>query len=429
MALGAFAVCGGAETARRPNIVVMLTDDQRWDAVGVVQRALGERGRFPWLRAATPNMDRIAAEGFRFRNAFTVSALCSPSRAAFLTGRYNHLNGVANNRTPFPLASVTYATLLRAAGYRTGYFGKWHMGTQRERPGFDRHASYLNQGRYFDAPFLVDGVPTSTTGWVDDVSTAYAADFIRRNAGRPFLVILGFKSPHRIPLPPPRLKDRFASTALASAPNAASYAPYDPSPEPAALSTEEIRDYFRTLVGVDQNVGRVLEALDEAGLTADTVVVFASDNGYFLGEHGIPGKVVPGDDDGNKRNAYEESLRIPALVRYPRLGRRGIVLGGSVLNIDLAPTLLELAGVPRPTSIQGRSWVPLLSGQSASVRDGFLYEYFYESGYVVPTIVALRRSRHKLVRYPGRPEWRELFDLATDSGETRNLVNDPESQD
>jgi arylsulfatase A-like enzyme len=302
------------------------------------------------------------------------------------------------------------------------------MGTQRERPGFDRHASYLNQGRYFDAPFLVDGVPTSTTGWVDDVSTAYAADFIRRNAGRPFLVILGFKSPHRIPLPP-RLKDRFASTALASAPNAASYAPYDPSPEPAALSTEEIRDYFRTLVGVDQNVGRVLEALDEAGLTADTVVVFASDNGYFLGEHGIPGKVVPGDDDGNKRNAYEESLRIPALVRYPRLGRRGIVLGGSVLNIDLAPTLLELAGVPRPTSIQGRSWVPLLSGQSASVRDGFLYEYFYESGYVVPTIVALRRSRHKLVRYPGRPEWRELFDLATDSGETRNLVNDPESQD
>jgi arylsulfatase A-like enzyme len=182
LALMMLAVHGSAQAMQHPNIVIMLTDDQRWDAVGVVQRALGDRGRFAWMRTATPNMDRLAAEGFRFRNAFVVSAICSPSRAAFLTGRYNHLNGVANNHTPFPVTNVTYATLLRRAGYRTGYFGKWHMGSQRERPGFDQHASYLGQGRYFDAPFLVNGVETRTTGWIDDVSTAYAVDFIRQSA-------------------------------------------------------------------------------------------------------------------------------------------------------------------------------------------------------------------------------------------------------
>jgi arylsulfatase A-like enzyme len=189
-----------------------------------------------------------------------------------------------------------------------------------------------------------------------------------------------------------------------------------------------MRDYFRTLVGVDQNVGRVLTALAEVGVAEDTVVVFASDNGYFLGEHGIPGAVVPGDDDGNKRNAYEESLRIPVLLRYPRLGRRGVVLDALVLNIDLAPTLLELAGVTRPSSIQGRSWVSLLAGRSNSIRNDFLYEYFYERGYVVPTIVALRDRRYKLARYPGHPDWNELFDLTNDPYERSNLINDPSAQ-
>jgi arylsulfatase A-like enzyme len=203
----------------------MLTDDQRWDAVGAVQRELGNRGRFPWMRTATPNMDRIAAEGFRFRNAFAVSSLCSPSRAAFLTGRYNHLNGIANNHTPFPLASVTYATLLRAAGYRTGYFGKWHMGSQRERPGFDRYASYVGQGQYSNAIFLVNGVRTSSVGWVDDITATYAIEFMRANTTRPFLAIIGFKSPHSPRTPPSRLDGMFTSAVLAASPNAATTRP------------------------------------------------------------------------------------------------------------------------------------------------------------------------------------------------------------
>ena len=151
----------------RPNFVFVYTDDQRWDAMGVVQGEQRERARFPWFK--TPNMDRLASEGIRFRNAFVVNALCSPSRAGFLTGRYNHFNGIANNHTPFPTNNVTHASLLRAAGYRTGYIGKWHMNGQRDRPGFDFAASYVAHGRYLDCPFLVNGQVTKTEGWVDDV--------------------------------------------------------------------------------------------------------------------------------------------------------------------------------------------------------------------------------------------------------------------
>jgi arylsulfatase A-like enzyme len=238
-------------------------------------------------------------------------------------------------------------------------------------------------------------------------------------------MVLGFKSPHVPQTPPPRLAHRFAAATLAALPNAKAYPPYDPSPVPAALPAEKMRDYFRTLVGVDQNVGRVLAALDDAGLAADTVVVFASDNGYFLGEHGIPGAPAPGDYDGNKRNAYEESIRIPLLLRYPRLARRGVTVPATVLNIDLAPTLLDLAGLTRPASFQGRSWRPELAGRSAEPRDGFLYEYFHETSYYVPSLVALRRGGYKLIRYPRHPGWQELFRLGDDPHERRNLAADP----
>src|SRR5262245_3879887 len=174
---GLLAPHAAAAEAKRPNFLFIYTDDQRYDALGVVQREQGERGRFPWVRS--PNVDRLAAEGVRFRNAFVVNSLCAPSRAAFLTGRYNHLNGIANKHTPFPTDSVTYASLLRRAGYATGYVGKFHMDQQRgQRPGFDFSASFIGQGRYDDCPFEVNGQPMQTTGWVDDVSTDFAVKFL-----------------------------------------------------------------------------------------------------------------------------------------------------------------------------------------------------------------------------------------------------------
>ena len=409
--------------ATRPNFVILLTDDQRWDALGVVQRELGTSGRLPWLATATPHIDRLASEGVRFRNAFVVSSLCSPSRAAFLTGAYNHLNGVANNHTPFPLNKTTYASLLRAAGYRTGYFGKWHMGSQRERPGFAEYASFVGQGVYTNARFLVNGATVQTVGWVDDISTDYAVDFIRRQAAAtPFALVLGFKSPHVPIIPPDRLATEFPDAALGVPGNATSYGPYDPTPVPSATSPTDVQNYSRTIVGVDQNVGRVLAALDASGMAQNTVVVFASDNGFFLDEHGIG---LPPGTSGNKRAAYQESLRIPLLIRYPALGRSGVVLDPIALNIDLAPTVLELAGIARPSTMQGKSLVGLLNGSGGAVRQRFLYEYFFETGYEVPTLVAVQRGRYKLIRYRSNASWTELFDLKADPLETRNLANLP----
>lgn len=411
---------------RKPNFLFIYTDDQRWDAMGVVQREQGERGRFPWFK--TPNMDRLAAGGIRFRNAFVTLSLCAPSRAAFLTGRYNHLNGITNNHTPFPAESVTHATLLRAAGYKTAYIGKWHMGNQSgQRSGFDYSASFVGQGRYHDCPFEINGVSTPTKGWVDDVSTDHAIEWMKQNRGQPFSMVIGFKTPHG---PrgeknlPERLRSLYDGETSRAVPNSKSTAIFNgPAPEtgddqPRGLSANSVHlDYLRHVNGADENLGRLLDALDSLGLTEDTVVVYSSDNGYYLGEHGL----------GDKRSIYEESLRIPMLVRYPRLFAKGQVLDEMVLNIDLAPTILDLAGVPVPAEMQGVSWKALAAGQKpANWRTSFLAEYFMENGGGnTPTLVGLRTTHAKLVTYPGHSEWTEVFDLAADPYELKNLASDP----
>src|SRR5437667_8147118 len=208
---------------RKPNFLFIYTDDQRWDAMGVVQREQGERARFPWFQ--TPNMDRLAAEGVRFRNAFVTLSLCAPSRTSFLTGRYNHLNGVANNHTPFPTNNVTHASLMRAAGYTTAYIGKWHMDSQRgQRPGFDYSASFIGQGKYWDCPFEINGQTTTTSGWVDDVATDFAIEFLKQHRDQPFSIVVGLKAPHGPCQPPDRAKDRFADATARPVPNLNSHA-------------------------------------------------------------------------------------------------------------------------------------------------------------------------------------------------------------
>ncbi|HEX6987628.1 MAG TPA: sulfatase [Planctomycetaceae bacterium] len=416
--------CLSARAADRPSFLVVITDDQRWDALGVVQRERGGEARFPWFD--TPNMDRLAAGGTRFRNAFVVSALCSPSRAAFLTGRYNHENGVDDNMTPLAADAVTYASLLRDAGYATGYVGKWHMDGQRERPGFDWSASFVGQGRYTDCPVLVNGEETPTTGWVDDVSTDFAIDFLKRQPdGKPFCLVVGYKTPHGPRTPesvPGRLGGLYADVEARPAPNADAPPPYRaegtvaPGRRRAQKPGDGVPTYFQLLTGVDQNLGRLLDALDETGRSEDTVVVFTSDNGYFLGEHGL----------SDKRDAYDESIRIPLLIRAPG-GRAGQAVDAIALNIDLAPTLLDFAGVAVPGSMRGRSLRPLLEGEPpADWRTAFLYEYFEEPRYRTPTNFALRTTAAKLVVYPGHVEWTELYDLEADPYETKNLANAPE---
>jgi arylsulfatase A-like enzyme len=424
--LAALVSANGA-TARKPNFLFVFTDDQRFDAMGVVQREQGERARFPWFK--TPHMDRLAAEGLRFRNAFVTLSLCAPSRAVFMTGRYNHLNGVANNHTPFPEDSVTHASVLRPAGYITAYIGKWHMGGQRgKRPTFDYSASFIGQGKYFDCPIEVNGEPTPSKGWVDDVTTDYAIEFIKKHRDKPFSITLGMKACHGPFEPPERAKNRFEGEKARAVPNLQTPAIYKAkSDQPMGKPAQDFAEgkinlnYFRCISAADDNLGRLLQTLDELGLAEDTVVIYSSDNGYYNGEHGL----------GDKRSGYDESMRIPMLVRYPKMIAKGTTRDEFVLNIDLAPTLVDLAGATIPQTMQGKSWKPLLAGQPVrGWRQSFFFEYFEENNFPqTPTLFAVRTSNAKLIKYPGHAEWTELFDLAKDPYETKNLAKDPAHQD
>ncbi len=425
--MGSPAATSLSAAERKPNFIYVFTDDQRWDALGVVQREQGEKGRFPWLK--TPNLDRLAAEGLRFRNAFVVNSLCAPSRATLVTGQYGHVNGVVNNHTPHPEGNLSLPELLRPAGYVSAYVGKWHHdGQSGKRPGFDYSASFVGQGRYFDCPIEVNGVATPSKGFVDDVTTAYAADFVRENKDRRFLLILGYKTCHGPFTPPPRHENTYAGAEARRTPNLGLRPPYRPTGENAGGAKAKAASspdsptvptnlgMFRGITAIDDNIGKLLDLLDELKLTDDTVFCFSSDNGYYLGEHGL----------GDKRSAYEEALRVPMLVRYPRLVAKGRTDDRLVLNVDPAATFLDLAGLPVPEAMHGRSWKPLLAGQAdAPWRDSFFYCYFFERGYATPTTTAVRTQSAKLIKYPGHDDWTEVFDLAADPYETKNLAADP----
>ena len=428
----------------RPNIVFLLSDDQSYGT-------MGHDGE-PWMR--TPGMDRLAAEGARFTRAFVTTSLCSPSRASFLSGRWARNHGVLDNKTELPSNLPTFASELGAAGYDTAYVGKWHMGQQQEYPGFNFYASYLGQGRYHDGVFNLNGVAEKTEGWVDDVATDYALEFLREKRDAPFLLFVGFKSPHGPHNklgPAKRLLGLYEDATLAPPPNVAALPPYPDTraleklvakgvrkrpygvpedwvgllgkPRKARHPKEGVnwlnphrRAYHQLIAGVDENVVRILDLMDELGLTENTIVVYASDNGFCNGAHGI----------WPKRAAYEESIRVPLLVRYPPLIRPGTSVDRLALNVDLAPTLLELAGVEAPDAMQGRSLVPLLEGRDAEWRTSFVYEYFYEPPFYTPTLYALRTEAWKLVEYPGYPGWTELFHLAEDPHETANVAGSEE---
>lgn len=427
-----FTLTSVLEAAPRPNFVFLFTDDQRFDAVGVVQREQGDAARFPWLK--TPNLDRLAAEGVRFRNAFVVNSLCSPSRACVMSGRYSHHNGIVNNHTPLNVEQTLFPKLLRDAGYATAYCGKFHMGQQRERPGFDYVASFLGQGRYYDCPLIVNGVQTPTTGFVDDVTTDYAIEFVKQRGkekeqeqGKPFLLWLGFKSPHGPLGAPERFKSLYSEETAKRPPNADVAPPFPKqlagknSKKKAGAATpaqNNHHEYMRHITAVDENVGRLLAALKEAGVEENTIVMYTSDNGYYLGEHTL----------GDKRSAYDESLRVPLLVRCPKLtAASGRVIDAMALNIDFAPTMLDLAGVAIPSEMQGRSLRPLLEGETPTDwRRSYFYEYFYENNFFSPTVTALRTETNKLILYPGHDDWTELFDLQPDRFEMHNLARDAE---
>jgi arylsulfatase A-like enzyme len=403
------------------NVLVIISDDQRWDQLGVVQREQGDKARFSFLQ--TPRLDQLAAEGMRFRNAFVTTSLCSPGRAAILTGQYAHTNGITDNKTPFSARS-TWATALQAEGYTTAMIGKWHHGNQRDRPGFDYVRSFVNQGEYNDMTFIVDGKDVETTGYIDSVTVDYAIDFLEKQVGKPFAMLVGFKAVHQPFTPMEEHAKNHIFKTIRPPRNLGSIAPWRQPEGMARLKRNTAYLHFwknmlRTLEGLDVSVGRLMDALDRMDLASNTLVIFVSDNGYYLGEHNL----------GDKRSAYEESIRIPMIVRLPGVIEAGKVSDEMVLNIDIAPTILDLTIGRRPPAMQGKSMRPLFGEGPAPWREAFLYEYRQspEGGKgsvsaTTPTILAVRTTTHKLVTYPGNKNWTELFDLTTDPYEIRNLA-------
>lgn len=386
----------------------------------------------------TPNMDRIGREGIVFRNAFVTNALCSPSRASFLTGLYSHTHGVIDNKNrQIPAEIPIVSDHLRAAGYRVAFCGKSHQrGALRDRQ-WDYYFAYQGQGNYLKprAAEMRDGrigPDEPYEGWMDDVVTDHAVRWLERQGDEPFCLFLFFKAPHRSWTPAPRHRELFVDDTIAKPatfdeavkghpgkPRAFAEADNKVGNAPDVTSLDFVKDYYRALVGVDENVGKVLKALEERRLLDATAVIYSSDNGFFLGEWGLY----------DKRLMHEPSIRVPMLIRYPPLVRAGRSNTEMVLNIDVAPTMLDLAGLDAPARMHGRSMLPLLKGERTGWRKDWLYEYYeFPGAHSVKKNRGVRTRDWKLIHYFEEPQEWELYDLKHDPGELHNLYGDPRYQ-
>jgi arylsulfatase A-like enzyme len=459
---------GGAGAARagsaanRPNILFIFSDDHAYQAISAYND--------PRRLIETPHIDRLAREGMRFDRCVVPNSICGPSRASVLTGKYSHQNGFYNNtNSRFDGSQVTFPKLLRTAGYQTALFGKWHLVT--DPTGFDEWEILPGQGVYYNPPMIHNGKRVRYQGYVTDIITELCFDWLRkRDKSKPFLLMCHHKAPHRewLPAPrhlghdhdrqypePPTLFDDYSGRGKAEhdqdmtiaktmtavdlklVPPAdltpdqrqtwnAYYEPRNAAFRAAHLEGRDLvrwkyqrymHDYLGCVKAVDESVGRLLQFLDDEDLAKDTIVIYAADQGFYLGEHGW----------FDKRWIFEESLRTPLLVRWPGVIKAGSASANLVSNIDFAETILEAAGLPAPADMQGRSLLPILKGQApADWRTAFYYQYFeYPAPHHVRPHYGVVTDRYKLVRFdaPDLDEW-ELFDLKNDPHELRSVYGD-----
>jgi len=429
------------DSASPRNIVFVLSDDHRYDFMGFMPSAPA------FLE--TPHMDRMAKQGAHLANAFVSTSLCSPSRASILTGQYMHHHRIVDNQRPAPPGTVFFPQTLQRAGYQTAFVGKWHMGHAHDepRPGFDHWVSFKGQGTYFDPTLNINKRRRNFKGYTTDVLTDQALAWLKtgRDDKRPFFLYLSFKAVHYPFQPAPRHNGRYEKKAVQRPETMANTernyqtqphwvrerrysihgidhmetGPYDNDPVPSF--DDLYKRFCETVHGLDENLGRVLTYLDQTSLSKSTLVVYMGDNGFALGEHGFY----------DKRDAYETSIRVPMLAYAPGMIAPGSKIGQMVQNIDIAPTLLNAAGVtvPDEPSMDGRSFLPLLLGQSIPWRKHILYEYYWEWNFpATPTVFALRSDRYKYIYTHGVWDHDGFFDLQTDPYERHNLINVPAFQ-
>ena len=435
----AHALPGAAFGAERPNILFIMADDHASHAMSCYGSRINK----------TPNLDRIAAGGMRLTNCFCTNSICGPSRATILTGKHSHANGFQRNGQTFDGSQQTFPKLLQQAGYRTAMIGKWHLRSQPT--GFDYWNVLPGQGAYHDPVLVEMGQRKKHTGYVTDIITDLTIDWLRkRDKTKPFLLMCHHKAPHRNWQPasrhanlyadadipePPTLDDDYKTRGTAARTTTMTIEHHLTSGDVKGTPPKEltgqarkrwfyqryIKDYLRCVKAIDENVGRLLDFLDKEGLAQDTLVVYTSDQGFYLGDHGWY----------DKRFMYEESLRMPFIVRYPKGIKASAASDAIVLNTDFGPTFLDYAGVPTPKDMHGRSARAVLAGQApADWRTAMYYHYYeYPAVHGVKRHYGVRTSRYKLIHfYHDVDEW-ELYDLSKDPHELNNLIADPACAD
>ena len=415
------------------NIIFILSDDHRYDFMGFM-------GKPSFLE--TPNMDRLAREGAHLQNAFVSTSLCSPSRASILTGQYAHNHGVVDNISKVPKGTIFFPQYLHEMGYETAFIGKWHMGEEEEsdepRPGFDRWISFPGLGEYYDPTLNIDGKRVKREGYITDLLTDYAIDWLKQDRVKPFFLCLSHKAVHSLFKPAKRHLHKYAHVKL-EYPKSMANTEENYKGKPAWVKAQRdtyhgldfmyyghmdfdtfYRRYCETLLGIDDSIGRVLDHLEESGSMESTLVLYMSDNGFSFGEHGLI----------DKRHMYEESIRVPLLAYCPEIIKPGTKISQMVQNIDIAPTILELAGLEAPEYMDGCSFLPLLQGKEISWRDVILYEYYWERNFpYTPTIHGIRTDRYKYIHYYGIWDTDEFYDLKNDPDEMHNLIDSPKHQE
>lgn len=437
------------------NIIFILSDDHRYDAMGFT-------GKFAGLQ--TPALDRVAREGAHLKNAFVATSLCSPSRATILTGQYPHKHTIVNNQAPLPKGLIFFPQYLQKAGYETAFLGKWHMGDTGDspQPGFDYWLSFRGQGVYYNPTFNINGkqVAHTDSAYITDLLTDYAIKWLdKQDKKKPFFMYLSHKAVHSEFEPAKRHRGVLKNAPI-NYPASMYLTKTDSSKIFGAMPSQSVegkemkvnmrdmpnwlkaqryswhgvdymyhgaidfnefyRQYLETLLGVDESVARVQQWLQDNGLAENTLVVYMGDNGFSFGEHGLI----------DKRHMYEESMRVPLLATCPSLIKAGTVVPQVIQNVDIAPTLLAYAGIPKPKQMQGESFIPLLKGDKVpGWRDRAFYEYYWEQAFPqTPTMFGVRTDRYKYIFNYGVWDANELYDLQEDPNEVNNLIMSPEHQ-
>ena len=414
----------------RKNIIFILSDDHRYDAMGFL-------GKYDFLK--TPNMDKLAKEGAYIKNAFVSTSLCSPSRATILTGLYAHEHGVVDNQSPVRNDLIYFPEYLQKAGYETAFIGKWHMGEMQgddnPRKGFDKWVSFKGQGEYFDPELNIDGKRIKRKGYITDILTDYAIDWMKQKRDKPFFLYLSHKAVHALFKPDKKDLRKYDNVKV---PHPANMANTEENYKGKPRWVKEQRNswhgvdymyygeydfdtffkrYCETLLSLDRNIGKVINYTEQADIADNTVIMYMGDNGFVFGEHGLI----------DKRHMYEESIKVPLLVYSPSTIKGGTVISENVQNIDIAPTILDIADEDIPTNMRGRSFLPLLEGKKTKWRNEIFYEYYWERAFPqTPTTFGIRTDKYKYIYYYGIWDTNELYDIENDPAEMNNLIDQPQ---